>query len=275
MVRIHWGVWAPVGTRQSDPDVLAVGKACPYMGPVTLSIWGCPCSTQHWGVDQVLPLRVFLFLFFLVCVFIWLYWVLVAARGIFSCGMQVLCCSMWDPIPQLGIELGPPSLGAWSLQGGPSLGVLFMPYNEPPEWNWRRLNTQLAPSPRGNDVVINSSCFPADNGPRWIPVFNGIRLILEQPPGWWAVRARVARSWDLGCQLSPLWTSIFWIPSGVPAAPTFRYFFLLMWLFVFWIKTMDTNEANLFLSLQLAQETFCLRGAICNWPHTLFIGFVI
>ena len=115
MVRIHWGVWAPVGTRQSDSDVLAVGKACPYMGPVMLSIWGCPCSTQHWGVDQVLPLRVFLFLFFLVCVFIWLYWVLVAARGIFSCGMQALCCSMWGPIPQLGIEPGPPSLGAWSL----------------------------------------------------------------------------------------------------------------------------------------------------------------
>ena len=210
-----------------------------------------------------------------------MYWVLVAACGIFSCGMQALCCSMWDPIPQLGIEPGPPHWEHGVLDTGPpgksfSWGLIHA-YTEPPEWKWRlnRFNTQLVPSPRGNNVVISSSCCPADSGPGWSPVFNGIRLIVERPQGWWALRARFPRSWDLGCQLSPLWTSLFWIPSGVPATSTFRDFFLSIWLFVFWIKTMDTNEANLFLSLQLAQETFCLRGAICNWPHTLFIGFII
>ena len=33
--------------------------------------------------------------------------VLVVARGIFTCGM-------WDLVPQLGMELRPPALGAWS-----------------------------------------------------------------------------------------------------------------------------------------------------------------
>ena len=40
--------------------------------------------------------------------FIWLCWVLVASRRIFSCGM-------WDLVPRPGIEPGLPALGAWSL----------------------------------------------------------------------------------------------------------------------------------------------------------------
>ena len=41
--------------------------------------------------------------------------VLFAACGIYSCGMWSLGCSMWDLVPWLGIESGPPTLGAWSL----------------------------------------------------------------------------------------------------------------------------------------------------------------
>ena len=44
---------------------------------------------------------------FLINLFIWLRWVLVAARRIFS-------CSMWGPVPRPEIESGPPELGAQS-----------------------------------------------------------------------------------------------------------------------------------------------------------------
>ena len=32
-----------------------------------------------------------------------------------SCSMQTLSCGKWDPVPQLGVEPGPPELGALSL----------------------------------------------------------------------------------------------------------------------------------------------------------------
>jgi len=44
---------------------------------------------------------------FLFALFIWLHWVLAAARGIFSCGM-------WDLTPWPGIKLRSRALGAWS-----------------------------------------------------------------------------------------------------------------------------------------------------------------
>ena len=40
--------------------------------------------------------------------FIWLPWV-------FSCSMWTLSWSIWDLVPWPGIEIGPPTLGAWSL----------------------------------------------------------------------------------------------------------------------------------------------------------------
>ena len=39
---------------------------------------------------------------------------LVAACRIFSCGIQTLCCNMWDLVPRPGMELGPLALGVWS-----------------------------------------------------------------------------------------------------------------------------------------------------------------
>ena len=45
----------------------------------------------------------------------WLHQVLVVACRIFTCSMQTLSCSMWDLVPQPGIEPGSPALGAQSL----------------------------------------------------------------------------------------------------------------------------------------------------------------
>ena len=45
--------------------------------------------------------------YFLKYLFIWLYWVSLAALRLFHCGM-------WDLVPQPGIELGSPVLGKWS-----------------------------------------------------------------------------------------------------------------------------------------------------------------
>ena len=36
--------------------------------------------------------------------------------GSFSCSMQTLSCGMWNLVPWLEIELGPPALGVWSLR---------------------------------------------------------------------------------------------------------------------------------------------------------------
>ena len=47
--------------------------------------------------------------------YICLYWDLVVAGGIFSCGMWTLSCSTWDLVPWSGIESRPPAWGAWSL----------------------------------------------------------------------------------------------------------------------------------------------------------------
>ena len=49
--------------------------------------------------------------------FIWLYQVLFAACGTFSCNMWILSFGMWDPlvVPWSGIKPGPLALTAWSL----------------------------------------------------------------------------------------------------------------------------------------------------------------
>ena len=45
---------------------------------------------------------------------IWLHWVLVAARGVFCCGMWTLGCATWDPTSRSGIKPGPPASGMQS-----------------------------------------------------------------------------------------------------------------------------------------------------------------
>ena len=56
----------------------------------------------------------FFFLHLFVCLFVWLYHILVVTCRIFN-----LHCSMCDLVPWAGIEPGPPALGVWSLSHWP------------------------------------------------------------------------------------------------------------------------------------------------------------
>ena len=66
-------------------------------------------SFTHWILFKIR------FYFFKRNLFIWLCWVLVVARGIFSCGLQTLSCLRWDLVPWPGSEPRPPALAAQSL----------------------------------------------------------------------------------------------------------------------------------------------------------------
>ena len=63
-------------------------------------------------------------------IFIWLCWVLVAARGslIFIAMWGIFSCSRWDLLPWLGIEPGPPALGAWSFSHWTTRELLIFPF---------------------------------------------------------------------------------------------------------------------------------------------------
>ena len=47
--------------------------------------------------------------------FIWLRWVLVVALRFLVVACRIFTCSMWGPVPQVGIEPGPHALKVWSL----------------------------------------------------------------------------------------------------------------------------------------------------------------
>ena len=60
--------------------------------------------------------------------FMWLLWVLVVARRIFSCGVRTLSLNMWDLVPRAGIKPTPTALGVQSLSHWTTrelLGVIF------------------------------------------------------------------------------------------------------------------------------------------------------
>ena len=68
---------------------------------------------------------------FYIYMFIWLSWVLIEAHETFSCGIQTFSCGIWDPVPQPGIEPGPPALEAWSLSHWTTMEVplnIFLKY---------------------------------------------------------------------------------------------------------------------------------------------------
>ena len=69
---------------------------------------------QSWFTSILFFFNIYLF---------WLRRVLVAARGIFSCGIQPLRCGMWDLAPWPGIEPGPPE--PLDHQQSPSLSVFW------------------------------------------------------------------------------------------------------------------------------------------------------
>ena len=95
-----------------------------------------------WSGDKVEAVLPFLKNFFKIYfyLFIWLWHVgslsFVAACGIYTCGMWTLGCSMWDPVPWPGIELGPPALGGQSLshlttREVPALSFMMQPQKSP------------------------------------------------------------------------------------------------------------------------------------------------
>lgn len=94
--------------------------------------------SSHWFLS-------FYFIFFLKDLFIWLGQVIAAACGI--CGIVrlhhskwTLSCSMWDLVPQPGIETGPPELGVGSLCHWTTGTVLgFLVYNR---CCWKKLNAR-------------------------------------------------------------------------------------------------------------------------------------
>ena len=61
--------------------------------------------------------------------FIWLHRVLVAAHGIFSCGLQTLSCSTWDLVPRSGVEPSPPALGAWCLSHWTTREISYLEFS--------------------------------------------------------------------------------------------------------------------------------------------------
>ena len=76
-------------------------------------------NTQIQGLTYINSFNPYHNLLFLKKIFIYIFrlcQVLVAARGIFvvACELLVAAC-MWDLVPRLGIEPGPPALGAQSL----------------------------------------------------------------------------------------------------------------------------------------------------------------
>ena len=85
----------------------------------------------------------------------------------FSCGMQLLGCSMWRLVPWPGIELWPPALRAWSLSHWSTsiLEILLEPYSfafwgsSPSAWI-RKLN----PS---RDLRFPHNCFDGRKTLNW------------------------------------------------------------------------------------------------------------
>ena len=61
-------------------------------------------------------------------IFIWLCRILVVVCRIFNCGIQNLCCSMRDLVPQPGIKPGPPALGVWGLSHWTTREVPLSPH---------------------------------------------------------------------------------------------------------------------------------------------------
>ena len=73
---------------------------------------------QFWNVEKIS-----IGLFCLICLFVWLHWILVATCRIFD-----LSCSAQNLVPQPDIEPGPPALGVQRLATGPAWKSLDWPF---------------------------------------------------------------------------------------------------------------------------------------------------
>ena len=94
------------------------------MGTLSVLKWGSPPQTQARRYQPVANLARKLFFFFFKYLFIYF-----AALGL-SCGMQTLCCVMWDLVPWLGVEPGSPALRAefyhWTTREVPASFFFFL-----------------------------------------------------------------------------------------------------------------------------------------------------
>ena len=84
------------GDLQTDADAVGLSRA-----------WESAFLTSIYVMPILWPEKTD----FLINIFIWLCRVLVAACGLFSCGMWTLSWGMWDLVPWPGIKPWPPKLG--------------------------------------------------------------------------------------------------------------------------------------------------------------------
>ena len=139
----------------------------PSLWPTTCSREGRAQLQEHRSRSRSSSMRVFI-----IDLFIWRCWVLLAACGIFS-------CSMWAIVPQPGIEPRPPALGELAEssppehQGSPRCSSF---YDCPP--------TGGSKVTRARSIIFQQWCSPAVAGLGALPLSQGI----------------------LGCQAVPLFT---------------------------------------------------------------------
>ena len=90
----------PGSALLSSSCLCLVGVDCGIKIPRTLTLQVRLLSSHEPEIFSLCPQSFFFLSFF----FIWLRWVLVAARGIFSCSLRTLSCGMWDLDPWPGME---------------------------------------------------------------------------------------------------------------------------------------------------------------------------
>ena len=97
---LHWQVGSLPSSLQGSPHWVVIDSLI----EVSIVLYRSVSLPIKWPNSSSYLLGFFLF----ILSFVWLHWALVAAHGIFSCGM-------WDLVPWPGIKPGPPALRIWSL----------------------------------------------------------------------------------------------------------------------------------------------------------------
>ena len=110
---LMWRIWKGIleevtSALRCEGETIGPTKNSDRENLITSCRWtGQSCNVTGEFHQTIMPPSFFFYVidFYLL---MWMHWVLVVARGIFS-------CSMWDLVPWPGIVLGSPALGAWSL----------------------------------------------------------------------------------------------------------------------------------------------------------------
>lgn len=86
---VVWSTWSSRVGPVSSSCICLVGGDCGIKIPRTLTLQVRVLSSREPEIFSLCPQSFFLSFFF-----IWLRWVFVAARGIFSCSLRTLSCGM-------------------------------------------------------------------------------------------------------------------------------------------------------------------------------------